>query len=172
MLLAAAPLADPRLPEVVAALHAKHLAAPPLHVSASEVPAMQVDGDVLERANQRWERKRGTAGSVTGLTRPCRRCGLRTHQCLPRDPTLRQLGAERQAATPRVVAGLCAYRAAQAWQRRAPHRHRRGVVPACRHLSAGGGRQHQPHVCATSARRGRVWQRGRRRARSAQRFGS
>ena len=63
-----APLADPRDPEVRAALRDKHPEAPPPPEIESDVPALQIDETVLEQALNLWRLKPGSAAGLTGLT--------------------------------------------------------------------------------------------------------
>jgi hypothetical protein len=66
--LASEPLADARSPEVIAALRAKHPAAEPAPQLQTDTPALHIDGDVLQRALQRLDAKRGAPGGPTGWT--------------------------------------------------------------------------------------------------------
>lgn len=70
--LSSAPLADPRSPEVVAALRAKHPAAelPPAPPPPAEdaTPALQVAAEHLTAVLKDWGKKAGTAGGMSGLT--------------------------------------------------------------------------------------------------------
>ena len=64
----AAPLADARAPNVIAALREKHPNAEPPELLQDDTPPLRIDADILQRTLLRLEAKRGSAGGPTGMT--------------------------------------------------------------------------------------------------------